>query len=453
MNAADEEEASDASELDFTPPNFLRPLFTDAETETCEQPRSATDSEMPTIRTHQIPNVIRENMLSVEVESDVTRNEERRGQPEWLARLADGLDVLAEDEEKCESPYFVAAALIREVSSEDESRQARDIDERYVPQKSKQKPASVTIVNVELQDSVENESESNEEETAKGNEPLRNPNEHPRIQSFCTNGVSQNSEKNGLVRDQLTFNGESARGVQDDLTVSNYRHEFLNLPRSSFEADTDNSRTSRIPAKVNPAPDIDSHIEIVRKEDDTYDNGLTDLYCNADGIRWTSRNDAHTDIADTGQGDGEDGNTMDRDIFWAIDNESNNETTMGEVRVDGHSEAASQRYAEISNKKSERTFGNSGVTLMTDEKGSIRSETEDETSLSATRRNACLAPAISCRIGNHRSWSSEEVRRYVTGRERSPPMFLRQTRKKFTESVQQEDSTSNSPLAACDHQP
>jgi hypothetical protein len=32
-------------------------------------------------------------------------------------------------------------------------------------------------------------------------------------------------------------------------------------------------------------------------------------------------------------------------------------------------------------------------------------------------------------------------------------MFLRQTRKKFTESVQQEDSTSNSPLAACDHQP
>jgi hypothetical protein len=291
------------------------------------------------------------------------------------------------------------AALIREVSSEDESRKARDIEERYAPQKSKQKPAPITIVSIKLQDSVENENESKGDGTAGGKASLRNPNEPPRTQSFCTNGVSQYIEKiRPAVQDQPTFDRKTRRGMREDLEVTNYRHEVLNVLRSSFEANTDSSRTSRIPAKVYPAPDIDSHIEIVRKGDNTHDNGLADLYGNADGIPWTSRNDAHADITDTGQGDDEDGNTMNRDIFWAIDDESNNETTIRNGGSDRYSEESSQHYTEISNEKSERTFAKSDVALMMDEKGSIWSETEDETSLSTTRRacRAKLIPFIFC---------------------------------------------------------
>jgi hypothetical protein len=32
------------------------------------------------------------------------------------------------------------------------------------------------------------------------------------------------------------------RGIWEDLEVTNYRHEALSVPQSSFEADTDKSR-------------------------------------------------------------------------------------------------------------------------------------------------------------------------------------------------------------------
>jgi hypothetical protein len=68
---------------------------------------------------------------------------------------------------------------------------------------------------------------------------------------------------------------------------------------------------------------------------------------------------------------GSDGDTMDRDVFWANDNESDDETTIGEVCIDGYNEPANQRYAEITDKESERTSGKSDVESMTDEKGSM----------------------------------------------------------------------------------
>jgi len=66
------------------------------------------------------------------------RDEEPRSQLDWLVQLADGLDASKEDEETSESPYFVAAALVNEVSSEnDEDRQARGTEECHVPRKEK----------------------------------------------------------------------------------------------------------------------------------------------------------------------------------------------------------------------------------------------------------------------------------------------------------------------------
>jgi hypothetical protein len=82
------------------------------------------------------------------------RDEEPRSQPDRLVRLAEGLDAADGDEEKSESPYFVAAALVREISSEDEDQQARGIEEHDVPRKAKQDP----VPNVSIE-SVESESE------------------------------------------------------------------------------------------------------------------------------------------------------------------------------------------------------------------------------------------------------------------------------------------------------
>jgi hypothetical protein len=86
-NAVDDDKASIASELESAPPNSPQFLFIDAETETetCDQPRSATDCEMAMIRTHQTPNAICENMQNVEAESEIVRDKELSRQPEWLA--------------------------------------------------------------------------------------------------------------------------------------------------------------------------------------------------------------------------------------------------------------------------------------------------------------------------------------------------------------------------------
>jgi hypothetical protein len=133
-----DDEASISSELESAPPNFLLLPFTDAETRRLEWPRSAIDRETPTIRAHQTPNAISETLLNVEAESEVMRDEEPRSQLDWLVQLADGLDASKEDEETSESPYFVAAALVNEVSSEnDEDRQARGTEECHVPRKEK----------------------------------------------------------------------------------------------------------------------------------------------------------------------------------------------------------------------------------------------------------------------------------------------------------------------------
>jgi hypothetical protein len=120
--------------------------------------------------------------------------------------------------------------------------------------------------------------------------------------------------------------------------------------------------------------------------------------------------------------------------------------------------AASQRYTEISEKKSGRTSGKSDVASMTDEKGSIWLETEYELSLSVTRRKACQAKrpsacAESATIGAGQIRNSEDK---LLG-ERSPHQcsygkLARNSQPEY-ESAQQKDSTTKSPLAARDHQP
>jgi hypothetical protein len=70
----------------------------------------------------------------------------------------------------------------------------------------------------------------------------------------------------------------------------------------------DNNQVLRIPAKVGQAPDIDSRMEIVRREDDTQDQELTASYGNT---HWTSQNGERMDITDTGQYHGRDVDTMD----------------------------------------------------------------------------------------------------------------------------------------------
>ena len=79
-----DDEASIASELESAPPNFPRPPFTDAETRNYEWPQSAINRKTLTIRTHQMPNTIRETLLNVEAESEVVRDGEPRSQPDWV---------------------------------------------------------------------------------------------------------------------------------------------------------------------------------------------------------------------------------------------------------------------------------------------------------------------------------------------------------------------------------
>jgi hypothetical protein len=144
-------------------------------------------------------HAISETPLNVEGESEITRNEEGHGQPDWLARVAEGLDALEEVVEKSENPCFVVAALVREVSPEDKDRQARGRKEGHVPQKSKQDPAPITIPNVSVRDSIESE----------GNRNVISPHgleERLPTQSFYADNISQDIEKiSPAVQDQRTF--------------------------------------------------------------------------------------------------------------------------------------------------------------------------------------------------------------------------------------------------------
>jgi hypothetical protein len=107
-------------------------------------------------------------------------------------------------------PLSLVAVVIEEVGSEDEGQQARNVAGQYVPRDMNQDP--ITIAN-----------DSNDSRDSNGREG-----EHPRMRSSCEINVSQDIKKS---HGRLTFEGETPRGVQESLEISNYCHSVLRSSR------------------------------------------------------------------------------------------------------------------------------------------------------------------------------------------------------------------------------
>lgn len=102
-------------------------------------------------RTYRTINVISDTPWSVEEESDISREEEQRGRTDSLVRRADDFDASGEGERNggrtCEHPSFVVAALIEEISSEDEGQQTGGVEGRHLRERERSDPVSIMIAN------------------------------------------------------------------------------------------------------------------------------------------------------------------------------------------------------------------------------------------------------------------------------------------------------------------